>query len=282
MGNHLPRVKFSTILSTLFAIFFPNFESYTPFPEPRIEEKSSFERSLEEAIEAQKQFENNMASSCPQNFQNSCSSFPEQLKGKSLWKKTMEFVQETERIMQNTIDFPCSSNVQESCHFGNPVSISSYQPKLDQHPIPDTLTSYPFLEIELEDECEHELQVSDSSPFTESLSTLIVLPKLNNILEPVLIPIIPELDSIISPIHISSVDKNQDSMSLHPFELTQNLDNHLDILASYPFPEIELELESDPDVSDLISLFDSIMTPVSLPDFFLYSGINIESCTSTP
>ena len=43
---------------------------------------------------------------------------------------------------------------QESCHFENPASISSYQPELDQHPIPDTLASYPFPKIELEDELE--------------------------------------------------------------------------------------------------------------------------------
>ena len=91
-----------------------------------------------------------MALSCPQNFQNSCSSFPEQLKGKSLWEKTMEFVLETERIMQNRIDFLCPSNVQESCHFGNPASISSYQPEHDQNPI-TILASYLFPEIELED-----------------------------------------------------------------------------------------------------------------------------------
>ena len=99
-----------------------------------------------------------MASSCPQNFQNSCSSFPEKLKGKSLWEKTMEFVQETERIMQNTIDFRCPSNVQESCHYGNPASISSYQPELDQHQPLNNLASFPFPEIELEYECEPELK----------------------------------------------------------------------------------------------------------------------------
>jgi len=70
----------------------------------------------------------------------------------------MEFVQETERIMQNTIDFPCPSNVQESCHLGNPASISSYQPELDQHPITYCSVSYTFPEIKLEDECEPELQ----------------------------------------------------------------------------------------------------------------------------
>jgi len=69
----------------------------------------------------------------------------------------MEFVQETERIMQNTIDLPCPPNVHtthKSCHFGNPASISSYQPELDQHRPLDSLASYPFSEIELEDECE--------------------------------------------------------------------------------------------------------------------------------
>ena len=97
-----------------------------------------------------------------------------------------------------------------------------------------------------------------------------MLPKLSNVLESVLILIISELESIISPIHISSVDKNQDSISLHPFKLVQNLENYLDILASYSFLEIELELESDPEphIGDFISLFDSIMTPIFLLDFF--------------
>ena len=55
--------------------------------------------------------------------------------------------------MQNMIEFPCPSNVhmtQESCHFGNPASILSYQPELDQHQILDSLTSYSIPKIELE------------------------------------------------------------------------------------------------------------------------------------
>jgi len=48
-----------------------------------------------------------MTSSCPQNFQNSYSSFPVPLKEKSLWEKTLEFMQETEQIMQNMIKFLC-------------------------------------------------------------------------------------------------------------------------------------------------------------------------------
>ena len=40
---------------------------------------------------------------------------------------------------------------------------------------------------------------------------------------------------------------NQDSISVHPFELDQhqNFENLVDILASYPFLEIELEHEYD-------------------------------------
>ena len=85
-----------------------------------------------------------------------------------------------------------------------------------------------------------------------------------------MIPIIFELESIISPIHIPSVDENQDSISLHPFELAQNFENHLDPSASYHFSKIELELESDPEpqIGNSISLFDSIMTLISLPNFF--------------
>ena len=141
------------------------------------------------------------------------------------------------------------------------------------------MTSYPFPEIEVEDKCEPEFQFSNSSPILESILTPVVLPELSNVLESVLIPIISELESIISP-----MDDNQDSISLHPFELAQNFKNHLDILASYPFFKIELELESDPkpQVGNSISHFDSLMTPVSYSDFFLYSGVNIKSCTSIP
>ena len=57
-----------------------------------------------------------------------------------------------------------------------------------------------------------------------------------------------------------------------PFELDQTLsfESLIYILASYPFTEIELEHECNPEpqVGNSISLFDLIMTPVSLPDFF--------------
>jgi len=72
------------------------------------------------------------------------------------------------------IDLQCPSNVhmtQESCHFENPDSISSYQLELDQHQILDSLASYPFSEIKLEDECEPELQFSDSTLINVTLHT---------------------------------------------------------------------------------------------------------------
>ena len=66
----------------------------------------------------------------------------------------------------------------------------------------------------------------------------------------------------------------QDSISVQSFELAQtpNFGNDIDSLASYSFPEIELENEYDhePQLSDSILLPNSIMTPVSPPDFNLF------------
>ena len=44
------------------------------------------------------------------------------------------------------------------------------------------------------------------------------------------------------------------------------------MLASYPFPEIELEHEYDPEpqLGNSISLSDSILTEIFLPDFRLF------------
>jgi len=65
--------------------------------------------------------------------------------------------------------------------------------------------------------------------------------------------------------------ENQDSISAHPFEVDQHqiLENHIDMLASYPFPEIELDNECnlEPQLGNSIPLPDSIMTLVSLSNF---------------
>jgi len=67
---------------------------------------------------------------------------------------------------------------------------------------------------------------------------------------------------------------NQDSILVHPSELNQtsNIENPIDILASYPFPEIELEHEYDPEsqLGNSISLPDSIITEVFLPNFRIF------------
>jgi len=74
-----------------------------------------------------------------------------------------------------------------------------------------------------------------------------------------------------SPSHIDEEswylgDFNQDSISPHNFELNQY--QHIDKLASFHINEIELEDKCDTDFQccDSFSLFESMLTPVSLPD----------------
>ena len=74
-------------------------------------------------------------------------------------EKTLSY----QSLLANSDIFNSINMTQESCHFGNQDSISSYQSELDQNQILEILTSYPFSEIEHEDECEPELQFSDSS-----------------------------------------------------------------------------------------------------------------------
>ena len=58
----------------------------------------------------------------------------------------------------------------------------------------------------------------------------------------------------------------------------KHFENHVDILASYLFSGIELEHEYDPEpqLGNSVSLFDSMLTLVSLPHFkyFLKSALN--------
>jgi len=72
---------------------------------------------------------------------------------------------------------PNSTNwTQESCHFGNPISISSYQPEFDQHQPLDILASYHFPEIELELESGPESHGGDSISLFDSIMTPVFLP----------------------------------------------------------------------------------------------------------
>ena len=55
----------------------------------------------------------------------------------------------------------------------------------------------------------------------------------------------------------SHVVLEQDSISVQPFELAQtlNFENDIDSLASYPFPEIELENEYDLNLNLVIQFY---------------------------
>ena len=73
--------------------------------------------------------------------------------------------------------------------------------------------------------------------------------------------------------------ENQDSISAHPSELVQT-SNPIDILTSYPFPEIELEHEYDPELQlgNSISLPDLILTEEFLPEFRPFSESMLIQC----
>ena len=80
----------------------------------------------------------------------------------------------------------------------------------------------------------------------------------------------PDISNSIDLDKDSCCFRNQDSILAHPLKLeqTSNFENPIDILANYPFPEIALEDEYDPEtqLGNSIPLSDSIMTPVSSPD----------------
>jgi len=65
-------------------------------------------------------------------------------------------------------------------------------------------------------------------------------------------------------------NSNQDSVSSQTLELDQyqTFENHIDNFASYHFSEIELKhrCDSNPQFGDTIPLFESMLTPVALPD----------------
>ena len=70
----------------------------------------------------------------------------------------------------------------------------------------------------------------------------------------------PDISNSINLDQESCYFGNQDSISAHIFELDQtpNFEHRIDILTSYPFPEIELEYEYDPEpqLHNSVPLFD--------------------------
>ena len=132
----------------------------------------------------------------------------------------------------------------------NPTSISSYQPELDQHHIPDILASYPFPEIELDLECDPEPHVSNSIALFDSIMTPISLPDFFSILESTLnlVPVHREMESPISHDHTSLMG----TVCEHQFF---GLDPIVELISSPPF-------ESRHDLSQIPESI-SVFIPVS-------------------
>ena len=92
------------------------------------------------------------------------------------------------------------------------------------------MASYPFLEIELENECDPEPQLGNLISFLDSILTLVSLPNSNPFFESVLnpVPIHREIESLIFYDQLIKLDQ------FHTFE------SLIDKLASFSFKEIEL------------------------------------------
>ena len=91
------------------------------------------------------------------------------------------------------------------CHGDfNHESISSHKLELDQFQALDKLTSFSLNEIELECECDPDPHHYDSVSIFESILTLVSLPNLDYITEPILIslPINLEIETPILESHI--------------------------------------------------------------------------------
>jgi len=84
---------------------FPDFASYTPFLDQPIEEKSELEKSIEANLqEAERQFQNMLASPISQYFQESNSVATLQNDQTFILELTEELLRESERQSQNLLD----------------------------------------------------------------------------------------------------------------------------------------------------------------------------------
>jgi len=117
------------------------------------------------------------------------------------------------------------------------------------------LVSYPFLEIELEHECDPEPQLGNSIPLFDSILTTVSLLDCNHFPESVLNFVLVHRQ-IESPIF---QDQHFELDYYHTFE------SPIDKLESFYFYEIELEQECDTSqFCDSVSNFESILTHVLL------------------
>jgi len=120
------------------------------------------------------------------------------------------------------------------------------------------LASYPFPEIELENEYDHEPQLGDLILLPDSIMTPVFSPDFNLFPESTLdlVPIHHEIESPIFYYHHIELDQ------FHTFETP------IDKLASSHFYEIELNEKCDLDcqIYDPVQIPESILTPVLLPN----------------
>ena len=172
-------------------------------------------------------------------------------------KETLSYQSLTNSGFSNSIDL-----THDSCYFGNQDPISAYQFELDQiltfeNPI-DSLTSYPFPEIELENACDHEPQLGNSVSLFDSMWTSVSLPHFNPFSESTLDPVSIHRE-IESPIFF---DQQIELDQFHTFECP------IDILPSSHSYEIELnkECDFDPQICDPVQIPESLLTPVMLPN----------------
>ena len=141
---------------------FQNQDSYTPILEQPLGDTSSLDRSMDILQESLLQYQKSHAESV-----NRVEEQLSQLVNILRNEETLSYQPLTNSAMPNSIDM-----TQDSCHFGNQDSISAHPPELVQTSNPiDILASYPFPEIELEHEYDHELQISDSILLPGSIMT---------------------------------------------------------------------------------------------------------------
>ena len=110
MGIHLPRVKFSTILSTIFTIFISRFCLLYSFLEPPSKEKSDLKRNMEAMLESQQQIQNLLNS---QSFPNQTPYTPfleYPIEEKSEIEKRLEVCCEMAQQIQNMLDSSSQPN----------------------------------------------------------------------------------------------------------------------------------------------------------------------------
>ena len=156
-----------------------------------------------------------------------------------------------EKTLPNTslIVLDCLSHLdrnQESWCLGdfNQESISLHKFELDQYQSFDKLASFSFNEIELDYECEPDLQPCDSVLIFKSMLTPISLTDLDSFPEPTLIPIFINLETepLILDSHISLMGKE---FEFHFFDLDPAIE---------PIPTLELSL----DFSELVMILEPI------------------------